>query len=150
MTARGWKYSRSIPELLLPMQVQCRPGLDLAVSVDLRLAREAAVLFVADPGNEAERVEQHVQLLPQPLLTDVLFAGFDQHAATAAQSVPQTVQRLVDSGVQFDAVLEGLGPEVRPFGDFDRLFFIQDLDGRHGRCGEQKSWGLEKSSSVRG
>src|SRR5690606_24807891 len=62
----------------------------------------------------------------------------DQHAAHAALAEAVTIEdfvdrraEAVDSLVDVDARLDGGLPQVGPWGDFNFLFFLNELDNRH-------------------
>ena len=114
------------------MPVEVGLGLDFHVALHRGLAGQSQPVFVVQAGEKSERVQEQIEFLPQPLLTDVLGPFLDLHATRTAHAHSLAVERLVDSGVHLDPFLPRGLAEIGSRCDFDSPLFLHEFDAGHG------------------
>ena len=87
---------------------------------------------MSEPGEEAERVQEQVQSLPEALFADVLDTVFNVNTAGTAQSHAAAIEGFVQSGIDFNSGFAGFLAEIGSLGNFDGFLFLLE---RH--CGHR-------------
>jgi len=107
--------------------------LDVDVAIHLDFAGQPQIILVADPGEEGERAKHQPDPFEESLLADVLGPLGDVHATTGAASHAHAVHVVVGEGINLNTLPQGHLPQVLTGGTFDFAFFLDEVDGGHGR-----------------
>ena len=131
----------SLTKEILAKQIQLGTGLDFDVAVNFGAAGEAHRVFVADERHARQWIGNWVveaELFEHAHRAGVVHALSDLHTARAALGEAVAINELVDASpetvdalMDVDASLDGLLPQVRPFGNFNFLVLFDKLDDRH-------------------
>ena len=106
---------------------------DVNIAIHLDFARQPQIILVADPGEEGERAKHQADPFEESLLADVFGPLGDVHATTGAASHSHAIHVVVGDGIDLDTFPQGHLPQVFTRGTFDFAFFLDEVDGGHGR-----------------